>query len=98
MVFRALFIDSFEERTEEITDKVSRAFESEDPRLHGFTLVPAKPTPDMDIAKIETNAARHSGLMHNMMHQTIRGVKEIDIKMETKVRDKNPLENTLRLC
>ena len=49
-VFRALFIDSLEGRTEEITDQVSKAFESKDPRLHGFTLVPAKPTPDMDLA------------------------------------------------
>ena len=80
----ALFIDSLESRTEEITNKVSRAFETEDPRLQGFTLVPAKPTPDMDIVEIELNATQHNGLMFQMMHQTIRNIKEIDMKMETR--------------
>ena len=83
-VFRALFIDSKEDRTEEITNQVSKAFESNDPRLQGFTLVPAKPTPDMDLAEIELNASMHNGLMTTMTHHTIRGIEEIDMKMETK--------------
>ena len=63
---------------------MSRAFETEDPRLQGFTLVPAKPTLDMDISEIKLNATRYNGLMFQMMHQTIHGIKEIDMKMETR--------------
>ena len=49
-VFRALSVHSLEGCTDAITDKISKACESEDPGLKDFTLVPSKPTKDTDIA------------------------------------------------
>ena len=42
----------------------------------------------MDIFGIEMKASRHNGLIHNTMHHTIHGIKEIDKKMETKDGEK----------
>ena len=92
MVYRALIIDSLETQTDDVKDKITKAFDRGDPRLTGLRIVPVPPTIDTDIAMIALAASNHNGIMINTTHHTFRGFKTLDLK----ITNKAGTEQTLR--